>query len=286
MTLQHAILLALQASIFLIVLGLGLKVDAHQVALLFRRPWLLVRSILAISVIMPLVALAIVIAFDLRHAVEIVLVALAIAPIPPLLPGKESRAGGNAAYAVGLMAIMALLAIVVVPLSAHLMGWAFHRPFAMSPTGIARIVLVMVLLPLVLGMAARKLMPAFADRVAHPLSLLATGLLLLAVLAVLPATLPVVWTLIGGGTLLALTAFVLAGLGVGHVLGGPVDTERTVLALSTASRHPAIALAIAKANFPDEPLLGATVVLYLLLATLLVLPYVMWRKRAATRPQH
>lgn len=284
MTLQHVIILALQASIFLIVLGLGLKADAAQARLLFQRPRLLGRSILAISVVMPIVAMLIVSVLDLRHAVEIVLVALAIAPIPPLLPGKEGRAGGNTAYGVVLMAIMALLAIVIVPMSAHLIGWVFHQPFAMPPSDIARTVLVMVLLPLVLGMSVRKLMPGVANRIARPLSMLATGLLLLAVLAVLPAALPAMWKLVGEGTLLALAAFVLVGLSVGHVLGGPVASERTVLALSTASRHPAIALAIAKANFPDEPLLAATVVLYLLVATLIVLPYVMWRKRAAAAP--
>ncbi|MNW21381.1 hypothetical protein D3C71_2222690 [compost metagenome] len=54
-----------------------------------------------------------------------------------------------------------------------------------------------------------------------------------------------------------------------------------MLALSTASRHPAIALAIAKTNFPDEPFLAATIVLYLLVVTLLALPYVKWRRRSA-----
>jgi BASS family bile acid:Na+ symporter len=52
------------------------------------------------------------------------------------------------------------------------------------------------------------------------------------------------------------------------------------LALSTASRHPAIALAIAKGNFPDEPYLAATIVLYLLVATVVAVPYVKWRRRS------
>jgi hypothetical protein len=33
--------------------------------------------------------------------------------------------------------------------------------------------------------------------------------------------------------------------------------RRSVLALSTARRHPAIALAVAQINFPNEPYLGA-----------------------------
>jgi bile acid:Na+ symporter, BASS family len=40
-------------------------------------------------VIMPIVAVALAMAFELLRSVEIVLVALAISPIPPLLPGRE-----------------------------------------------------------------------------------------------------------------------------------------------------------------------------------------------------
>ena len=74
-------------------------------------------------------------------------------------------------------------------------------------------------------------------------------------------------SLIGNGSLLALAAFVAVGLAAGHLLGGPNAADRLVLALSTATRHPVIALTVAKANFPDEPLLGATVLLYLLVGT-------------------
>jgi BASS family bile acid:Na+ symporter len=76
-----------------------------------------------------------------------------------------------------------------------------------------------------------------------------------------------------------MAAFVVVGLTVGHALGGPDGGHRLVLALSTASRHPAIALAIARANFPDEPYLGATMLLYLLVSVLLGVPYQVWQKR-------
>ena len=69
------------------------------------------------------------------------------------------------------------------------------------------------------------------------------------------------------------------GLAIGHWLGGPSAEHRLVLALSTAIRHPAIALAIAKANSPDEPQLGATITLYLLVSLLIGIPYQIWQKR-------
>ena len=65
-------------------------------------------------------------AFELRPSFEIALVALAISPVPPLLPGKEGKAGGRAAYGLGLMAVVSILAIVVVPLWVQLLGLLFR----------------------------------------------------------------------------------------------------------------------------------------------------------------
>jgi hypothetical protein len=69
------------------------------------------------------------------------------------------------------------------------------------------------------------------------------------------------------------------GLITGHLLGGPDSEDRTVLALATAARHPGVAMAIASANFPEQKLAPAAILLYLLLSALLSIPYVMWRRR-------
>lgn len=69
----------------------------------------------------------------------------------------------------------------------------------------------------------------------------------LAVVALLAAVWRVVWSAIGEGALVAIVIFVLAGLVAGHVLGGPQPEHSVVLALSSACRHPAIALSLASA---------------------------------------
>jgi BASS family bile acid:Na+ symporter len=78
--------------------------------------------------------------------------------------------------------------------------------------------------------------------------------LVVAAIPVLIALFPAIISLVGNGTILAFAAFVVVALAVGHFLGGPDPDERTVLALASASRHPAVAIAIAHANFPDEKL--------------------------------
>ena len=122
MTLQQAVVLGLQASIFLTVLSFGLAATFDDVLYLTRRPGLLARSLLAMLVIMPIVTVIIRLVFALEPGVEIALVALALSPVPPLLPGKEQKAGGHAAYALGLMVVAGLLSIITLPLSIELMG--------------------------------------------------------------------------------------------------------------------------------------------------------------------
>ena len=279
MTLQQALGLALQASIVMTVFSFGLRTAPDDVLYVGRRPWLLTRSLVAMFVIMPLVAVAFAMFFELRPSVEIALVALAISPIPPLLPGREQKAGGHASYALGLMMIAAVLSIGIVPAEVNLLGRYSMKPFAMSPGAIAGMALKAAVLPLVVGMLLRALLPAVAARIARPVEIIATVVLVGSVLVLLAGTFTAVLALVGNGAIVAMAAFVLTGLAVGHVLGGPRAGDRLVLALSTASRHPAIALAIAKANFPDEPHLGATIVLYLLVSLLIGIPYQVWQMR-------
>ena len=230
-------------------------------------------------VVMPIVAVALTDTFVLLPAVEAVLLALAISPIPPLLPGRQQKAGGDGSYGLGLMVIAGLLSIVLVPLTLELLGRYFGRPFSMPFLGIARVVVIAAVLPLVAGMIVRAMLPAVAARIAKPAGVVAQVLLIAGVLALLAGTLPQALSLVGNGTVLALVTFMVIGLAAGHWLGGPVAGDRLVLALSTSSRHPAIAFAIAKANFPDEPNLGAAVVLYLLVSLCIGLPYQMWQHR-------
>ena len=273
MTSQQAVILALQVSVLLTVFGFGLQTTAHELLYLVRRPSLLARSLAAMFVVMPLVAVVLVRVFELRPAFEIALVALAISPVPPLLPKKESKAGGQSAYGLGLMAVVSLLAIAVVPLSVEILGRYFVRPLRMPPTAVAKVVVIMTLLPLVAGALVRAIAPAIADRLEKPAKLIATVLLIVGAGALLVAALPLIASLIDSRTLLAIAAFVVVGLVTGHMLGGPEPENETVLALSTVSRHPAIALAVAKLNFPNEPYLGATILLYLLVLAVITLPY-------------
>jgi BASS family bile acid:Na+ symporter len=273
------ITLALKLSVFLNVFALGLNARERDATWLFRHPRQLARALASMFVVMPLFAAALASVFDLHPAVKIALIALAVAPIPPLLPKKALKAGGESSYVIGLLVAAALLSIVFTPIAVDLFGKAFGTPARISPFAIARLVLLTVIIPLGAGMLVRRLAPAFAERAAKPIALAATALLIISVIPILFTAWPAIESLSGNGTVFAIAAFVVVGLAAGHLLGGPDPEDRTVQALSTASRHPGIALAIASANFPEQKLTPAAILLYLIVSAIISMPYLDWRKR-------
>jgi BASS family bile acid:Na+ symporter len=279
MTAQTLILLALKASIVLSVFAIGLVSRVDDTLFLLRRPGLLLRSVVAINVVMPLVAAAMAWRFNLPQAVEVALVALAVSPVPPLLPRKQIKARGESSYAIGLLVMAALIAILFVPVAVELVGLAFQLPVHMTPWPIAKLVFATVLAPLLVGILVRRLAPGLAARFATPVERIANIVLVLCCLAVLMTAWPAIVAFVGTGALWAIAAFVGVGLAVGHGLGGTDPHDRTVLALAAATRHPGVALAIASANFPGDKAILPAFLLYLIFGAILAIPYVMWRRR-------
>jgi bile acid:Na+ symporter, BASS family len=279
MDLKQLVLLAFQVSIMSTVFGFGLGATSDDLLYLVRRPNLFLRSFTAMFVIVPVVALVLDTAFSIAPEIKIVLTALAISPVPPLLPNRLNKAGGLASYGLGLMATFALLSIAIVPISVEILERFFGRPFAIAPAALTGLVLKGAVLPLVTGVIVRAVLPALAARLEKPVSLFGKGLLVLASLPLLVGIGPAIWARIGDGTLLAMTVFAAVGLAVGHVLAGRDRDHQTVLALSSACRHPGIALTIAASNYPDQRF-GAAILLYLIVGAVVCLPYIAWQRRS------
>jgi BASS family bile acid:Na+ symporter len=231
---------------------------------------------------MPLIAFALARLFDIRRVVELSLVALAISPVPPLLPMKETKAGGQVSYALGLVALLALLSIPAAPLAVEALERLSGQPLEVGAAAIARLAMISVLVPLTVGMVVRALAPAFADRVAGFVGRVAMVLLLVASIVLIATVWRSIWDATGRGGILAIVILVAAGLAVGHQFGGPERKESVVLGLSTACRHPAIAFAIASANYPEQRF-GGAIILYLLVSTLVCVPYVKWNRQRLAR---
>ena len=273
----------LRGSLALLVFALGLKATVQDTTYLLRQPGQLLRAFAAMFVVMPITALILARGLDPHPAVKIALVALALSPLPPTFPQKAFKQGGRLAYVVGLLVAATLLAVPLIPLSLELIERYRGMPLQMGPTTVLRLGFWSLLLPLSVGMVIRRFAPAFAERRAGLIVTIATVALVLGVIPILIRVWPAMISLVGNGTLLAMVVFVLVGLAAGHLLGGPHPDDRTVLAISSATRHPAIAIAIAQANFPDQKLAPAAVLLYVLVSVIAAVPYLKWTKRQQAR---
>lgn len=283
MTVAAIVVLALKLSIALLVFGLGLKAEFRQLGYLLRHPRHLLRSVLAMNLVMPLIAVGMALVLPLSHALKIMLVAIALSPVPPILPRKEIKAGGRESYAISLLVTAALLSVISIPVAMAILGPIFGLPLSIRAATVAQVVFLTVLGPMGAGLAVRALMPRLAQRIAGPASLLAAAVLLLASLVLLFALRKPILAELDALAILTVSAFVMVALAVGHVLGGPAPPDRTVLAISTASRHPGMALAIASANFPEKASFMAALVVYLVISLALSAVYVMLRRRVAAR---
>jgi BASS family bile acid:Na+ symporter len=271
--------LVIQASIVLLVVGLGLRATFADATYLLRRPGLLGRSYLAMFVVVPLFATLLAQLFSLHPPVKAAIVLMAVSPVPPFLPTKQRKFGGSTSYVYGLLVAASLLAFLYLPLALEVLGRVFHRQINPAAGPIAKVVLISVLVPLGVGLALRQVAPGLADRIEPWVSRLANGLLLAALVPILVTTGPGILTLIGNGTIVAFAAVVVVGLIAGHLLGGPHPGDRPILALAAATRHPGVALAIANSNFPGEKLVLAAVMLFVLVNLGVTLPYAAWCKR-------
>jgi bile acid:Na+ symporter, BASS family len=275
--------LAFLVSIILTVFGFGLAARVEDVLYLIRRPRLLVISLVSMFIVMPFAALGLALMFDPPQVARVALVALALSPVPPLFPGKARQAAGRDAYGLGLTATVSILSIVLVPVWVEFLGALMGRPFRTGAAAVAGVVVIAVVLPLAAGMLVRAFVPRVADRIEKPFATVAKIVLLAAFLVLLVVAFPRLLAAVTLGTVAALVAFTVLGLAFGHILAGPDPGDSAVLALSSALRHPGIALAIAAGNFPSLDF-GAVILLYLLIGGIVSAPYTKWmNKREAAR---
>ena len=262
MSLEALILVVLKISVALSVLAVGLEANFSDASFIFRRPSELARAFFSMNVLMPLLAVIIVLMFNLDPAVKIALVVFSVSPVAAFFPERALRAGGKEAYSVGLMAATALLAIVVIPIALEIFKGVFRLPLHTPARSIATLVFVTILVPLLVGVAVGAKAPAFAKRTAKPLGKIALVLVVLGVLPILFRSMPTILSLIGNGTLLSFAGFVIAGYLIGYFLERPQPENQQILALANVARHPAIAAVVAHANFPQLKTVLPSVFLY------------------------
>ena len=275
--LQQLIPLILTLSLSGLVAAVGLDSSLAELLSLFRRPARLAKAVLAVNVIVPVAAAIAIQLFPLTPVVRGGIILMAVSPVPPLVPGKVVKIGADKSYAYGLYTALALLSVVIVPMTVAIISRAYGVTVSLGLLAVARNVTLTVILPLLIGLALQRLLPAQAAALSGILSKLAMGLLVIAFVPLLIAVWPAILALVGNGTVLAMALVAAIALAAGHWLGGPERADRGALAMAAATRHPGIALMIAGAAGADKAVTAA-ILNFLLVGLVVAIPYQLWLK--------
>jgi len=270
-------------TIFSLMLAIGVNHSFRQVTYLASQPGLLVRSLLSVIVLVPGIVGVLLWAFPLPPAVATGLAVLAAAPGAPLTTKRTEIAGGELQYAVNLQLTLALLAVVVTPLILSVYFSIFDLLIErVAPLEVARQIAQVTFLPVIAGFLIRRFLPGVAARIGNPLRVLANILLIILVLmlVVLLALVPDLRGMLNLGwpATAAIVLMVALSLAAGHLLGGPTQEKRAVLAVASIARNVGLALFLAGLTDYGQQFVP-TLLTYMILGGLLAVPYALWSKR-------
>ena len=268
----------LAISVFLLKFGIGLSIAPGDLRFIRERPGLMLKSLAAVTVLVPIAVLAIVLLVQPPRRFAIGLAILAASPAAPMIVGKVKKSGGSAGYAASLQLVVTLLAVISTPLVLEFLSWALHFKAEIDPLRVAWQVFITIFLPIGLGVMVGAKLPRLGG--------LGTWLVKIATFIFL-AILLLILTQTAGAFLhmdlrsyLSIVLTVLAALAIGHLLAPKEPEMKTTLALETAMRNPALALLIGALNFPQTkplPILIPCVVISVLIVT----AYAKWQGRKA-----
>lgn len=266
-------------AVFLVVFAQGLKIAPKQVATLFRdRPWLMLRSIGAVLVVAPLVALAILLLFKPSPALTVGLAILvSCTPAPLMLKGAPKVGKGDAAFMAGMHLSLALLSFITVPITLDLISMPLGFNAEVDVKSMESIIGLTIVIPLVLGLAIHSFSPRIVEKIGSKLDLAGTLLLIIVVLLVLAAFIPNLLEM-DPFSYVVIVAVAASALATGHLLGPQDPHQKTALAAESGVRHPLLAITIASKNFTPEKALPVIVPCVLLFSAV-ALVYLFFRKK-------
>ena len=264
---QKAASIAMLIFVLSSMLAMGLDLTVGQIIAPLRNVRLVMLSLLANFVLMPLAAVALAALLRLNPPLDVGLLLLGSAAGAPFLPKLAQMAKGDLAFAVGLMVLLMVVTVGYLPLVLPLL----LPGVSVNPVKIAYSLFLLMLLPLAGALAVKTRFAAAAARTKPVLDRVSNLSLILLVLLITAGNVNNVLAVFGTGGILAGLLFIAIGFGIGWVLGGPDLSTRRVLALGTAQRNIAAALVVGSQSFSD-PQVVVMVVVVAIVGLLILMP--------------
>lgn len=273
--------LPIALAIIMFSLGLGLKfADFTRIA---RRPLAFFTGAVNQLITLPLIALLIVILFNLPPALAVGFMIVALCPGGVTTNILTKMADGDVALSVSLTAVISLLSIVTLPiLVSFFVGLFISDEIVVDATEISLKMVTVVAVPVLIGMLVRLILRRFAEPVERFFSLIAKVLFVIVMLAALYAF----WdsfiaklSLLGPAIIALLLAALFAGWASAKFLGMS-KREVTSISIETGVQNGTVGITLASflaagnTGLSDFALPSAV---YGVLMYVVVIPFVFWR---------
>jgi BASS family bile acid:Na+ symporter len=237
-------------TLFELMVSIGLGVTFADVIGVARNGRLVATAVLANYVLVPAAAVGLLLLFHADPLVVAGFLIAAVCPGAPYGPPFTAIAKGNVARAVGLMTILAGSSALVAPLLLYFLLplMSGDETVRVKAVKMVSTLLIAQFLPLCIGLGMRQWSPEWADRLKRP----ANRLSMVLNLVTLGVILIIQWDLLMEVPLrgyLGMLALVLVGVGVGWLLGGPGNENRTAMTMATSVRNVGVSLVIVTASF-------------------------------------
>jgi BASS family bile acid:Na+ symporter len=240
--------------------SLGLSLTVQEILGSLKNVRLVLKSLVASFVIMPLAAYILTRIMPLSQDLQVGLLLISVAAGGPLTIKAAQVAKGDRVFAGSLVALQVVATVIYLPLVLPLLIPGIE----VDTLAIALPLLLQVLLPLAFGLLMNVRYDEEAE-MTRPIMGEIANISLALMLVLNLGNLGDVFALLGTGSILATLLVILIGLVAGYLLGGPAGKTRRTLAIGTGNRNYAAALTLATGNFGDRP----TVLLLVLAASLL-----------------
>jgi BASS family bile acid:Na+ symporter len=263
------------------MLSVGLQITAGDLRSLLGSKGLLLRSLLANFVAVPIVGFVLARTLPLKPETAAALLLLACTPggisalqFTTKIKGA-SLVAGSSAFLLSFVAVFLSPALLTLVLPGHIS--------VVIPYGRAFLfVVVFLLLPLVAGTLVRSRAERLAEKLSKPCSILSAVLFIVVVVLIMNLRKEAM-NAVGKEALLYMLLFIVISMAVGWFMGGPAKETRPVLATVTGMRHIALCLLIALNTFPDPGVQAPLVAFSALMVppSMLLTAYMIIRSRKA-----
>src|SRR5512137_442023 len=250
------------------MLALGLSQTVRQIIVPLKNVRITISAIVASYIILPLLATSIARFFGFDPTLRYGLVLLSMAAGAEVGPIFTAKSNANVSLSGGILAMSIAITIIYIPLMLGVLLPDVH--FDVKHL-LLKLILTIVA-PLLLGLFVRSRFEKIAHAAEKYLHLISRLFVVLLLLTLVGLYYQQIIGLFGTYAILAGAIYVLAGFGVGYVLGWPERGTRFAMGYMHGARNASVAVMVANSVFrdlPDVMLMIATMVIMMLVILIL-----------------